>query len=49
MYTIPIAGVLTDVRDLFEGERLMDTLFIVGLLLVGLVAAGVAWRRSVDD
>lgn len=36
-------------REAFQGDRLIDTLFVAVLVLVGLVAAGLAWRRSVRD
>ncbi len=38
-----------DFAEALEGDRLIDTLFVAVLVLVGLIAACLAWRRSVRD
>ncbi len=38
-----------DFRDALRGDHLIDTIFVAVLILVGLVAAGLAWRRSIRD
>jgi hypothetical protein len=60
MRTIDLAGVLAvagapapaaalDLGDFLQGDRLIDVVFVAVLVLVGLFAAGVAYKRSVDD
>lgn len=56
MRTIHLASVLAashaaavGLDELFQGDRLIDTLFVLVLIVAGLVAAGVAWKRSMID